>query len=299
MVWPRKRELGGTPDGPGCETSSADLFATAGGSAIVTPMNLPIQLISTDFDGTLFSEFQTPPIPKQLQALIGELQGRGVKWVINTGRDMSSLMEALARAHISIQPDYLVLVERELYFHDEPRYIGLEPWNSRCARDHGALFARIRPELPRLAAWINARFHATVYEDTYSPFCLIARNNGDADHIADFLREFCGGVPDLALMRNDVYMRFHHTAYDKGTALAEITRQLGLTREQVFAAGDHLNDLPMLSAKHARWLAAPQNAVEAVKNAIRQQNGHVSDLSHGAGVAQSLEILLGRASPAQ
>ena len=101
MVWPRKRELGGTPDGPGCETSSADLLATAGGSAIVTPMNLPIQLISTDFDGTLFSEFQTPPIPKQLQALIGELQGRGVKWVINTGRDMSSLMEALDHACIS------------------------------------------------------------------------------------------------------------------------------------------------------------------------------------------------------
>jgi hypothetical protein len=30
-------------------------------------MCLPIQLISTDFDGTLFAEFENPPIPERLQ----------------------------------------------------------------------------------------------------------------------------------------------------------------------------------------------------------------------------------------
>ena len=79
-------------------------------------MTLPIQLISTDFDGTLFAEFENPPIPEELQRLIAELQSRGAKWVINTGRDMSSLMEALAASRISVQPDYLVLVEREIHF---------------------------------------------------------------------------------------------------------------------------------------------------------------------------------------
>ena len=262
-------------------------------------MTLPIQLIATDFDGTLFAEFEKPPIPRKLQALIGELQALGVKWVINTGRDMSSLMEALARAQISIQPDYLVLVERELYAHEDSRYVALGHWNSRCGRDHAELFAQVRPELPDLAAWINARFRATIYEDAYSPFCLIAGNNGDADRIADFLREFCVTQPDLALMRNDVYMRFHHTAYDKGTALAEIARHLCLTPDQVFAVGDHFNDLPMLSSQHARWLAAPKNAIESVKQAVRRQKGHVSDFSYGAGVAQSLEVLLGRVASAQ
>ena len=59
-------------------------------------MGLPIRLISTDFDGTIFTEFENPPIPDSVQELIGDLQSRGAKWVINTGRDMSSLMEALA-----------------------------------------------------------------------------------------------------------------------------------------------------------------------------------------------------------
>jgi len=76
-------------------------------------MSLPIKLISTDFDGTIFAEFEHTPIPEKLQELIGDLQSRGAKWVINTGRDMSSLMEALGRSKISIEPDYLVLVERE------------------------------------------------------------------------------------------------------------------------------------------------------------------------------------------
>ena len=30
----------------------------------------PIKLISTDFDGTLFAEFESPPIPQSLQQLI-------------------------------------------------------------------------------------------------------------------------------------------------------------------------------------------------------------------------------------
>lgn len=99
-------------------------------------MSLPFKLISTDFDGTIFAEFENPPVPEALQELIRELQHRGAKWAINTGRDMSSLMEALARARVSVQPDYLVLVEREIHVHDGVRYVGLEPWNSKCARSH-------------------------------------------------------------------------------------------------------------------------------------------------------------------
>src|SRR5690349_15057644 len=120
-----------------------------------------------------------PPIPKSIETLIADLQARGVKWVINTGRDMSSLMEALARARVSIQPDYLVLVEREIYEHDGIRYVGLPDWNAACARDHEALFMQVRKDVTKLNDWVNARYRATIYEDAYSPFCLIAGNNDD------------------------------------------------------------------------------------------------------------------------
>lgn len=255
-------------------------------------MSLPIQLISTDFDGTIFAEFENPPIPSRLVSLIGDLQARGAKWVINTGRDMSGLMEALARSKISIQPDYLVLVEREIYQHDGVRYAPLVEWNAACARDHAELFARVQTEVGGLMDWVNARFRATVYADAYSPFCLIAGNNGDADLIHARLDEFCVRFPELTVVRNDVYARFSHVAYNKGTALAEVTRRLRLTRDQVFATGDWLNDLPMLKLEFARWLATPANAIEPVKAIVRQQQGFVSQLSHGAGVAEGLEFHL-------
>jgi hypothetical protein len=251
-----------------------------------------IQLISTDFDGTLLAEFENPPVPRVLQDLIGQLQARGAKWVINTGRDLSSLLETLGRAHLSIKPDFLVIVEREIYRHHESEYVEDRPWNRACHDLHAELFLRVRPDVPRLRSWVEARFAATIYEDAYSPFCLIAERIQDADVIHDYLSDYCREVPALNVMRNDVYSRFCHEAYNKGTALAEIARQLRLTAAETFAAGDHFNDLPMLSREYAHWLAAPGNAIELVKATVRRQNGHVSELERGYGVAEALQRFL-------
>jgi HAD superfamily hydrolase (TIGR01484 family) len=259
-------------------------------------MSSPIKLISTDFDGTLFAEFENPPIPDRLVGLIRELQAEGAKWVINTGRDMSSLMESLGRSKISIQPDFLVLVEREIYRHDGVRYAGIPEWNEACARDHAELFARVRQDVDRLFEWVNSRYRATVYQDVFSPFCLIAGNNGDADEIHAYLSDYCRAVPNLTVVRNDIYARFSHVAYDKGTALSELSRRLKITPEETFAAGDHLNDLPMLRTSCARWLASPDNAVDEVKVVVRKQEGFVSRQACGVGVAEGLEHSLRIAS---
>jgi len=262
-------------------------------------MTLPIKLISTDFDGTLFAEFENPPIPEALQELIGDLQRQGVKWVINTGRDMSGLMESLARAHVAIKPDYLVLVEREIHRHEDSQYVGLADWNDECRRVHAELFVRVRADLPRLVSWVNSRFDATVYEDAYSPFCLIAGNNGDADAINHYLDEYCLEVPGLKVMRNDVYARFCHEKYNKGTALEEIGRLLGIGASHTFAAGDHFNDVPMLQQRYARFLMAPANALDTVKAGVLKQSGFVSPKPHGHGVAEALRFFLENAHPSR
>ncbi|HOB97181.1 MAG TPA: HAD family hydrolase [Verrucomicrobiota bacterium] len=257
-------------------------------------MSLPVQLISTDFDGTIFAEFENPPVPETLQRLLQDLQAQGARWVINTGRDLTSLMEAVARSGLSVRPDYLVLVEREIYIHQDHRYVGLTDWNDRCARDHAALYERMRADVPRLTAWINEHFNAEVYADPWSPLCLLARSNPDTDAIEAFLREYCRTVPNLTITRNDVYARFSHTAYSKGTALTEIARRLGIASANTIAVGDHLNDLTMLKKEIAGYLAAPSNALPEVKAAVQQQGGLVSHLPHGHGVARALKTVLTR-----
>ncbi len=252
-------------------------------------MNLPFKVISTDFDGTMHAEFEDPPIPSRLANLLRHLQARGVVWVINTGRDLRSLMENLDRSGLDLWPDFVVTVEREIHCRQNSRYVGLEPWNQQCHLAHQAVFVQLRRDLPRLTSWVQARFQANIYEDAYSPFCLITRTIRDAEAIHAYLDLYCQEVPELTVVRNDVYARFSHVLYNKGTALAEISRQVGANRSQVVAAGDHLNDLPMLSGEFARWLIAPSNAVEAVKELVRKQSGHVSEQPHGYGLADGLE----------
>lgn len=252
-------------------------------------MTLPIKLISTDFDGTLHADTEDPPVPADLEALIANLQARGAKWVINTGRDLAGLLEAVARAHLRIKPDFTVVVEREIYQRNGAHYVAVPEWNERCHHLHAELFDRVHRDLRRLTAGINSRHQAMVYEDPFSPFCVIAQSTAEMDAIQAFLEEYCREVPGLSVMRNDVYARFNHIEFNKGTALAEIARMLGVKPEETFAAGDHLNDLHMLSRTVAHHLVAPHNAVPEVKEIVLKQGGYVSHQPWGHGVARGLE----------
>ena len=252
-------------------------------------MSLPIALISTDFDGTLFAEFENPPVPGHLQDLIADLQSQGAKWVINTGRELSSLMESMSRAHLRIKPDYLVVVEREIFVRQDSQYVELAEWNQACDHAHAELFAQVRLDLPRLLDWVGENFaSATVYEDEWSPLCLIAEKPADAAVIHDYLDGYCREIPHLTVVRNDVYARFSHEQFNKGTALREIARRLGISPDQTLAAGDHLNDLSMLSLDFARYLVTPSNAVDEVKATVRRQAGYISPLGQGHGVADGV-----------
>ena len=255
-------------------------------------MKPPIKLISTDFDGTLHNDFEAPPVPLELESLIGALQERGVAWVINTGRDLTSLMETLTKASLKIRPDYVVVVEREIYELKESDYVSVRDWNDRCTQVHSELFEKVRPHLPRIHGWINSRYKAQVYEDPYSPFCLIAEKVRDAEEIHDYLEISCKDFGDLVVVRNDIYARFSHKAFNKGTALAEIARRLGIKPDEIVAAGDHLNDLPMLSNEFARWLVAPVNAIDKVKETVLRQQGYVSEKQCGHGVAHGIAHVL-------
>ncbi|MGC8744567.1 MAG: HAD family hydrolase [Verrucomicrobiia bacterium] len=256
-------------------------------------MATSFKLIVTDFDGTIFQEFENPPIPLQFQEKIIELQKSNVRWVINTGRDLTSVLELLARSRAKVYPDYIVAVEREIYVRAKENYEPAQEWNALCKSKHEKLFKKVRPFLGELTGFINKNFSASLYSDPYSPLCIIAENNGVMDKICDYLNGFRkNNIPDLAVMRNDVYARFCHKDFNKGTATKEIARMLNLTPDHVFAAGDHLNDLDMLDKNVARYLAAPANALDTVKNRVLNNGGYVSELPSGYGVLDSIEFFL-------
>jgi hydroxymethylpyrimidine pyrophosphatase-like HAD family hydrolase len=108
------------------------------------------------------------------------------------------------------------------------------------------------------------------------------------DIVCEFLQRERVRVPGFNFMRNTIYLRFCHEAYSKGTALGELARLTGITREEIFAAGDHYNDLPMLDGRFARWVACPSNACDAVQRAVREAGGYVARGTASHGIAEAL-----------
>ena len=71
-------------------------------------------------------------------------------------------------------------------------------------------------------------------------------------------------------------------------ALEELCRLEGLPREDVFAAGDHYNDLSMLDGKYAGMPACPANAIDPVKETVRAAGGYVARARWADGVAEAM-----------
>ena len=251
-----------------------------------------LKLICTDFDGTLHSDFTEPPVPEALQRKLKELQADGTQWVINTGRTLEDLQHGLDLADLSVHPDYVVVVEREIHRWDGSKFQPHSEWNERCAATQAALFAQITDRLPEIFNWVNLHFTASVYEDEWSPFCLIAHNNADADEIQQFVEKQISNEPLLTFVRNDVYARLSHIEYTKGTALNEVARLLNIPCEGILAAGDHWNDISMLQPNCAQWIVAPANAITKVAQHVKSIDGFLANSDSGQGVLEGLEWAL-------
>jgi hydroxymethylpyrimidine pyrophosphatase-like HAD family hydrolase len=117
---------------------------------------------------------------------------------------------------------------------------------------------------------------------------LIASSEEEMDRVTEFIEQARAPLPKFNYQRNTVYLRFCHSDYHKGAALAELARLVEIPRENIFAAGDHHNDISMLDGKFAAMPACPANAIPEVKEVVRKAGGYVAQREHGAGVHEAL-----------
>ena len=271
--------------------------------ARMSTASLPVLLISTDFDGTLVEHGVPAPFSPELLGVFSTLRERGVRWVINTGRNLPSLEEGLESFGFPIQPDFAITTEREL-FQPAPNghgWVDLGDWNTVCARRHDALFAAAAPALREIARFVQSetgaelrygrRTQGHVVPD--EPAGVVARDDAEMDRIVARLAPLRAELPEFSFQRNSIYLSFCHAAYDKGTTLAELNRLLGIGPEGAFAVGDHQNDLPMLNGVHARHVACPGNSIEPVKLAVQAAGGYVAQAGYSAGVIEALRFYCG------
>jgi len=257
-------------------------------SQLSTP-NSTIRLLSTDFDGTLVGHDADPPVSPALFEALATLQARGCLWAINTGRELHHIIEGLAEYGFPMKPDYVLTAEREVFHRaSDGSWQDFGDWNARCAAAHNMLFENSLELLADVETFLETVPGAQMIHMGGRTVGLVTLTDPDMDRVCQFLEKERVRVPGFQFMRNTVYVRFCHEDYSKGTALAELGRLCGLDRDAIFATGDHYNDLPMLDGTHARWVACPANAVEAVRRAVHLARGYVATREHGDGVVEAL-----------
>src|SRR6266567_5143989 len=253
-------------------------------------MSSRIQLLSTDFDGTLVSHAGEPPLDREGMELIRELQGAGAIWAINTGRSVDLLESGLANFEIPIRPDFILTTERDVFrpSGNGDKWEPFGDWNDRCARDHAELFSSAQPVLAEVVDFVTQETKARLIYDSDRLEGLAVENEEEMEHIARFIEQARAAHPKFDYQRNGIYLRFCHADYHKGAALAELARLIAVARDNIFAAGDHHNDISMLNGKFAAMPSCPANAIEEVKAAVRAAGGYVARQEHGAGVHEAL-----------
>ena len=248
-----------------------------------------IRLLSVDFDGTLVRSWASPPFPEELIQILNLLRKNGVFLAFNTGRTIRLVEEALGITGFPMRPDYALTSEREVFRWNGSTWEDFGEWNSRCREEHDALFADCGDLLQQIEKHLESTTAARLHFDENRFAGVVSTTIAEMDEICRFIETKCSGFPDFAYQRNSVYLRFCHSAYHKGAALAELQRLTGISREETFAAGDNFNDLPMLDLAFARFLACPSNALEDVKATVRDQGGFVASLESGFGMCEALK----------
>jgi HAD superfamily hydrolase (TIGR01484 family) len=257
-------------------------------------MPRPIRLLSTDFDGTIVSRVSQPVLDDACMNLIRDLQAEGTLWAVNTGRSVDLLQSGLDDFSFPIRPDFILTSERDVH---KPGANGnpweaFGDWNERCAREHTDLFRSASSILKEVIHFVNSKTRARIIYEPQGPAGLITATEEEMDRVVDFINTARAQQPQFHYQRNTVYLRFCHADYHKGAVLGELARLLEIDRSEIFAAGDHHNDISMLDGKFAALTACPANAIPEVKEAVRASGGYVATKEHGAGVHEALRHFL-------
>jgi HAD superfamily hydrolase (TIGR01484 family) len=253
-----------------------------------------IKLLSIDFDGTMVSRVSEPVLDRECMELIRDLQQKGVLWAINTGRSVDLLESGLADFEFPIRPDFILTTEREVF---RPGTNGekWEPfgdWNARCARDHAELFSSAQSILAQVVDFVTHKTKGQLLYHSEGLEGLRAENEEEMDRIVEFIENARRDHAKFDFQRNTIYLRFCHADYHKGAVLGELARLIDIPRENIFAAGDHHNDISMLNGEVAAMPACPANAIDEVKAAVNSAGGYVAQRQHGAGVHEALQFFL-------
>jgi hydroxymethylpyrimidine pyrophosphatase-like HAD family hydrolase len=267
-----------------------------GGESLPVPI---IRLLSTDFDGTLAGGSHGDRCVPALASELGTVLSEGTVWALNTGRPLEAALDGIASLGIPFSPHYLLTSERHIHRPDgRGGWDDFGDWNGICREHHDLLFRESGGFFARINALAERHAGIRVLQNiTGVPEGLVAEDEEILDAMTRAMEALPGRPKDFHYQRSNIYLRFCHRSYDKGSSLAELSRLLDMTTDGILAIGDHQNDLSMLFGEVAAMVACPSNAHPSVKEAVRRAGGYVSDREAGEGTAEAISYFRSGGKP--
>ncbi|MFA7344302.1 MAG: HAD hydrolase family protein [Terrimicrobiaceae bacterium] len=246
-----------------------------------------LRLLSTDFDGTLIAHPSDGRCSSAFAEVLDLHRRSGGLWAINTGRGLDHAIEGVRIFSAPYEPDYLLTNEREIFLRAGGGWEPDREWNDLCQKRHAELFSRAGAVFSRVGDLASSSPDVTLIRENGDLVGLVTSSEQVMEEVAGFIDQEAAHLPEFSFQRNTVYMRFCHRDYSKGSALGALCHRLSIPREEVFAAGDHFNDLSMLDGTYAASPCCPSNAIAEVRSAVQTAGGYVSSLPAADGVAEA------------
>ena len=233
-------------------------------------------LISLDYDGTLRRKGGAmADVAPQVFVLLGQLHRRGVRWGINSGRNLADMAKVLAL--LPLQPDFICTCERYVYLSDNAGLLRpLAEHNARCYAVNLKLrdsvhqpwqdtLQRLRVELP----------HAVWALSATDPLSIEARDSDTMDLMMPYILRFVDSLTGVAVQRAGKYLRLADARFNKGIALQRVLAAWRVPPHCLFVMGDGHNDLAAFRLFPQAFCAVPADAHADVLRWVAHNYGSV------------------------
>jgi Cof subfamily protein (haloacid dehalogenase superfamily) len=260
-----------------------------------------IRLIAADLDGTLVDDEKR--IHDEFWPLVDELHARGITFCPASGRQYYNLLQMFE----DVAEEVVFLAENGTYVVARGKEISSDCMSLDVAR---RVCARVR-EIPSAGAVLCGKLSAYVERTDEEFLCHVRPYYArelivpdltavEGDHVLkvaiyDFVSSERNAAPRLEEFRatQQVAISGPHwvdvmsPTANKGRALEQVQRALGVTRDQTMAFGDFLNDLEMMDA--ATYSFAMANAHPLLK----ERASWVAPTNNANGVVRTIRTVLG------
>ena len=255
---------------------------------------MDLKLIACDLDNTLMNGV---PIEPDIRDFLVKIRGKGIKFVINSGRSLEDILNILFESKFPCPRGYpdAIVSKQGLCVHylKGSSYTEDEEWNRKKEKELEILRQEIGWKSKSWEILIEERLKIKPVhkEIDQGAFRVLFNNEKEAEKVRQALLKE-GHFKYTAFLRNRYHLLASLSTAQKGFSLLRVAQHLQVPPHQVLAIGDSHNDEDMLNGKYGFIPAAPSNAEEKVKSLVKAHNGYVASLPEGRGVAEIVTSLL-------